>query len=112
MRSAVRVRACFANVFATKLVINRQKGRTGRQREGSPKRARGSGARSKPRSSIRDTYVEQAALASKFARTRLGYREEKRQRLTRGRDAGQGRGIEMIFAREIREMKREFWETG
>lgn len=72
MRSAVGVRACFANVFATKLVINRQEGRTGTKREGGAPNARA--VREQGRS--RDPAFE--VLASEFARTRLGYREEKR----------------------------------
>lgn len=82
MRSAVGVRACFANVFATKLVINRQEGVDGdvkgKRGRGGSKRARGSGARSEPRFSIRrGAYDGRATVASESVRTRLGYREEK-----------------------------------
>lgn len=109
MRSAVGVRACFANVFATKLVINRQEGRTGTKRE------RG-GFRTRARfgSKVGAAIQVRRALASEFARVNPA-------RLSRGKAVWYravmrvkvaSRGIEMIFARGTRQMKREFWKVG
>lgn len=82
------MRACFANVFATKLVINTRGGMgTGEAKGGRERFPRGgSGARSEPRDpSFRAVNVERARVDA----ARL-YREEKQRPF----DAGQGRAGE------------------
>lgn len=83
------------------------------EREGDSERARGSGARSEPRSRQLPAVRRAHGAGKRNPCERAGsrYREEKRQRLTRDRDAGQGResrGIEMMFALARRISRR--WE--